>query len=307
MTGRAAMIDGILSPLDRAMVSVLDRGFLYGDSVFETVRTYGGRPFALERHLVRLERSAELVHIRLPVPREVLEHEVLEAVRTTGNAESYVRVMVTRGMGELGLDPSATLRPMRLVIVTPLTPPSAEVYEHGISAVTYRARRAADATPAAGAKVGNYLVAVLAVERAHASGAAEAFIVDSEDRVVEGATSNVFFVRHGALLTPPEDAGILPGITRGIVLDVAKDLGIAVELRAPGLSELGDFDEIFVSSSIRELLAVIRVDGSVVGAGSPGAVYTRLLAAFRERAREIQRLEDTPSGPFTPTEPPPSS
>lgn len=278
---RIAVVDGAVSPLSEAKVSVLDRGFLYGDSVFETLRTYAGVPFALDRHLARLERSASLAHIRMPLPRRALSREVTEAVASTGNRESYVRIMVTRGTGELGLDPGLAGTPARVVIVTPLVPPQAAVYERGISAVTIALRRSADGTEAAGAKIGNYLVSVLAMGKAREAGAAEALLVDGGGRIVEGATSNVFFVEGGALITPPEEAGILPGITRAIVLEVASALAVPVRLRCPAVTELPTFDEVFISSSIRELVAVVRVDDVAVGNGAPGPMYRGLLAAFR--------------------------
>jgi branched-chain amino acid aminotransferase len=278
---RIAVVDGVVAPLAEATVSVLDRGFLYGDSVFETMRTYRGVPFALDRHLSRLERSASLAYIELPISIPDLGREVREAVETAGNAESYVRVMLTRGRGELGLDPGLATSTTRVVIVTPLEPPPASVYEHGIAAVTFAMRRSADGTDAAGAKIGNYLVSVLAMRKARAAGAAEALIVDARGAVVEGATSNVFFVESGTLVTPPEEDGILPGITRAVALDVARKLSIPVTLRSPQLDELGAFDEVFISSSIRELVSVVKIDGRAVGDAEPGGVYRRLLAEFR--------------------------
>jgi branched-chain amino acid aminotransferase len=280
-----AVVDGAVSPLSEAKVSVLDRGFLYGDSVFETLRTYAGVPFALDRHLARLEWSASLAHIRMPLSRPALSREIAEAIAAAGNPESYVRVMITRGTGELGLDPGLAGTPVRVVIVTPLAPPKAEVYERGISAVTFALRRSADGTEAAGAKIGNYLVSVLAMGKARERGGAEALIVDAAGRVVEGATSNVFFVAGGALITPAEDAGILPGITRAVVLDVAAALDVPVHFDCPALGELPIFDEVFISSSIRELVAVVRVDDVPVGDERPGPVYRRLLDAFRARVR----------------------
>jgi branched-chain amino acid aminotransferase len=282
---RIAVVDGKTSALESATVSVKDRGFLYGDSIFETLRTYGGAPFALDRHLARLERSAALAHIAMPLSREAFASEIAEAVRAAGNAESYVRVMVTRGQGELGLDPGLAGEPTRVVIVTPLESPPESVYEYGIAASTFGVRRAADGTGAEGAKLGNYLVSVLAVRAARAAGASEALIVDGEGRIVEGATSNVFFVERGALVTPPVEAGILAGITRGVVLDVARDSGISVSFHAPLRSDLGRFDEVFISSSIRELVPVVRVDGAPIGDGTPGPVHRRLLAAFRAAVR----------------------
>jgi branched-chain amino acid aminotransferase len=281
------MIDGQIVPPERATVSVLDRGFLYGDSVFETIRTYGGRPFALEEHLRRLERSAERVFIELPVPLATLMAEVHAAVAASQSPESYIRVMVTRGSGDtLGLDPALSRSPLRVVIAGPLVPPKPEEYERGVSVITYRTQRTAEATEAASAKVGNYLVAVLAMREARKAGASEALITDAAGHVVEGATSNVFAWRAGRLCTPPESAGILPGITRAHVLEVAREMPLPVELCELTIADLTGADEVFISSSIRELLPVVRVDDSTIGDGRCGPVTRRLLAAFRENARK---------------------
>jgi len=278
------LIDGRpLSP-DAAKVSVFDRGFLYGDSVFETLRTYSGRLFALERHLARLRRSAERVFIELPVSIEQMGREVQSAIIGAGNAESYVRIMLTRGVGDgLGLDPGLSRHPLRVVIVTPLTPYPAEQYRDGISVVTHKSERITDGSAASGAKLGNYLTAVLAQRAARLAQASEALLVDGRGCVIEGATSNVFVVlSDGALVTPPESDGILLGITRETVLAVAAELRLSTRLESVPLEMLKGASEVFICSSIRELMPVVRVDGCAVGDGTPGKVTLRLLAAFRE-------------------------
>jgi len=290
MSVSLVVIDGSVVAPERASVSVFDRGFLYGDSVFETVRTYGGKPFALGEHLERLAHSASLVSIDLPVSLDVIAEEVERAVAAAGNDESYVRIMITRGSGELGLDPGLAKNPLRVIIVAPLHPPTPETYASGVSAVTYRTQRASDATVAVGAKIGNYLVAALAMKKARSEGAHEALIVDGRGRVVEGATSNVFVVHQGRLTTPPLDAGILAGITRARILDVCKETGREVEFRTLGVKQVLAADEVFISSSIRELLGVIRIDGQVIADGRPGPVTRDLHAAFRENISKIQSL-----------------
>ena len=277
------LIDGRPSPPDAAKVSVFDRGFLYGDSVFEALRTYGGRPFALDRHLERLAQSAARVFIELPVSLDQIRREVLSAIVGAGNPESYVRLTVTRGVGEaLGLDPGLSRHPLRVVIVTPLVSPPAETYRDGVAVVTHRTERVTDHSAAAGAKVGNYLSAVLALRQARLANAAEALIVDGRGRVVEGATSNVFAVLDdGTLTTPPEGDGILLGITRETVLSVASQLGIPTKLQSLPLETVKKAAEVFVSSSIRELLPVVSVDGAPIGNGQPGPTTLRLLNAFR--------------------------
>jgi branched-chain amino acid aminotransferase len=280
------LIDGQPFSAESARVSVFDRGFLYGDSVFETLRTYGGQPFALGEHVARLERSARLVGIQTPLSADELGAELRRAIALGGFPESYVRAMVTRGQGtRLGLDPALAHSPLRVVIVSPLEPLPEVKYERGISAISYRTQRVADGTDASGAKLGNYLVAVLATEAARAADAEEALLVDREGQVLEGATSNVFAVRAGRLLTPPVALGILPGITRAHVLILARELGLDVEERPLSLDELFELDELFISSSIRELVPVVRVDGRAIAAGVPGPLAQRLLGAFRERAR----------------------
>jgi branched-chain amino acid aminotransferase len=279
------MIDGRPMAPEEARVSVFDRGFLYGDSVFEALRTYGGRPFALTAHLERLARSAGRVFIDLPVSLEQIGREVESAIVGAGNAESYIRLTLTRGVGEtLGLDPGLSRHPLRVVIVTPLKAPSADTYRDGVGVVTYRTARVTDHSTAAGAKVGNYLTAVLANREARQVGAAEALILDAAGRVLEGATSNVFAVlSDGVLVTPPEQDGILLGITRELALSVAAELGLPISVRSLPLEQLLTAREVFFTSSIRELVPVVSIDGAQVGSGKPGPVSQRLLAAYRAK------------------------
>jgi branched-chain amino acid aminotransferase len=279
--GKAVVIDGVLCSADAAKVSVYDRGFLFGDAVFEVLRTYGGALFAWDEHFARLRRSAERVLLSLPVDGATLRAEVERAVAATGNDDSNVRIVVSRGAGPVTLDPGTAGSPLRVILVEPVAPPPREAYADGIAAITVRVQRSVDGTAAAGAKVTNYLESLLAVREAKARGAEEALIVDGHGEVVEGATSNVFAVKGGGLATPPEDAGILAGITRAHVLEAAAKAGIAVDQRRLRPEALYDADEVFVTSSIREVLSVVRVDGRVIGTGAPGSVARTLHRAFR--------------------------
>lgn len=279
---RVVSIDGVVRPPAQATVSVYDRGFLYGDAVFEVLRTYDGTPFALEEHLARLRRSAERVFIDLPVSDDVMRGELHAALSAAGDGEHYVRIVVTRGCGPLSLDPSTATRALRVVIVEPVTPPARELYQRGIAAVTVHTRRVADETEAAGAKLANYLPNLLAVREARARGAHEALVVDGRGRVVEGASSNVFVVRDGRLATPPESTGILVGITRQHLLACARSLGIGVEERDLEVSDVLGADEVFISSSIREVLPVVRVDDRPIGTAVPGPVTRALHRGFRD-------------------------
>jgi branched-chain amino acid aminotransferase len=278
-------IDGRIVPPERAEVSVFDRGFLYGDSVFEVLRTYGGVFFGFDEHLARLARSAELALIAFS-DLELLRREVLAVAQATGNTETYVRIVVTRGSGRaLGLDPALARAPSRVVIATEVPVPPAVMYERGIAVITYRTQRISEGTSAVGAKLGNYLLSILATHEASARGADEALILNAQGEIVEGTTSNVFLVRGGELVTPPDEAGLLAGITRAKVLAIAKTFGVPCELRTFLPAELARADEAFITSSIRELVPVVAVDGAPAGGGKPGPLTARLLAAYRALTR----------------------
>lgn len=283
-------IDGQLTPASEAKISVFDRGLLYGDSVFETIATHGGRPFMLDEHLRRLRHSADLVYIDLPVDEETMKREISQAIVAAGHPETYLRLIVTRGVGELGLDPGLSEKPCRILIVAPLVRPAPEVYANGVSVITYRTQRTAESTEASGAKVGNYLVAVLAMRQARAVEANEALIINGQGRVIEGATSNLFARIGGNLITPAESAGILPGITRQLVLEVAERARIPVSYASPTLEELYAADEVFITSSVREMLPVIEVDDQAIGSGTPGPIFPRMWEGYCDLVREKQGM-----------------
>lgn len=284
---RIAIINGHFTTPEQANVSVYDRGFLYGDSVFETLRTYDGKPFAMAEHLARLARSAERVFITLPVPLETIAKEVEQGIAQADNPESFARIMVTRGTGPLGLDPTQAHDPSRIILIEPYVPPSPEAYAQGIEAIVFRTTRTTDATPAAGAKVANYLTSVLAIREAQSRGAIEAFIVDGRGCVLEGTTSNVFVVKTGRLITAPEGSGILPGITRAYLLRAAERLGVAIDIRDIREAEVFDADELFISSTLKEIMPVVRLDGRPVATGRPGPVTSRIYEEFRKGIRAM--------------------
>ncbi len=280
--GRIVMIDGSVVTPDRAFVSVYDRGFLYGDSVFEVLRTYDHRPFALDAHVERLFESASRVAIVPPVSQDALKGEILAAIsRAEGEGDSVVRIQITRGVGPLGLDPSNARSPMRIVFVEPISLPPLDDYRNGIGVLLVRTERTADNTPAAGAKVSNYLVSLLALRDAYASGAREAIIIDGRGRVLEGTTSNVFAVKDRVLLTPPESEGILPGITRRHLLLAAAAINIPVRITTLTSGDIIGADEVFISSTVREALPVVRIDDQTVGDGAVGPVTRAIHRQFR--------------------------
>jgi branched-chain amino acid aminotransferase len=277
-------IGGRVCAPQEAAVPVFDRGFLFGDSVYETVGTNHGRVVFFDDHLDRLARSAERIYLRLP-PRDEIVQAVWETLAAAENPESRIRIMVTRGDGTADLDPAAAGQPRLVVIVQPLGGPSPEVLERGaeveIVSVTRNSPRAID--PAV--KSGNYLNNVLAMgeARRRRPSAHEAILCAANGGVAEGATSNVFAVVAGQIHTPALEVGILDGVTRGKVLASARTNGIlCYEVPFMSPDELRQADEAFLTSSVRGVLPVTRVDGQVLGDGKPGPVTRRLMVLYRE-------------------------
>jgi branched-chain amino acid aminotransferase len=271
---------------EEAKISVFDRGFLYGDSVYETIGTAYGRLFAAQDHLDRLERSATRIGLRVP-PRAEVERAIAQTVAAAENAESRVRVILTRGAGKLDLDPASVDDTQLVVIVFPLGAPSDEMYAKGVAvavvSITRNSPRAID--PAV--KSGNYLNNVLALgEARRRSGAYEAILCDADGSVAEGSTSNIFIVVGGEVRTPPTEVGILDGITRAKVLGLCR--GNAIPLREMRFrpDELRASDEAFITSATRGVLPVTRVDERPVGAGVPGPVTRKLMALYDALARQ---------------------
>ncbi|WP_242335794.1 aminotransferase class IV [Anaeromyxobacter sp. SG66] len=290
-------LDGSLVAPAEARVSVFDRGFLYGDSVYEVIRTYGGRPFEREAHLARLAHSAARIGLS---PRWDAQRTAAEIDRTLAAArgadapepdaapwnagERYVRVVMTRGAGEIGLDPALAVDPLAIVIVQPLVGPPARAYADGIPAAVVGVRRASPQAVDPSAKTGAHLTHVLAVREARAAGALEALLLDDAGFVTEGSSSNVFAVAGGRLLTPPIASGILEGVTRAVVLRLARAEGVPVEEVPLRPEDLERADELFITSTVREILPVTRLGDSPVGAGRPGPLTHHLHQAFRRLA-----------------------
>jgi branched-chain amino acid aminotransferase len=290
-------LDGVLVPPAEAKISIFDRGFLYGDSVYEVIRTYGGRVFEEAAHLARLRHSAERIALspkwdEVRTSREVAR--TLEASRGGDRpdaagapwnvGERYVRVVMTRGAGEIGLDPALAVDPVALVVAQPLAGPPASAYRDGVKAAIVGVRHVAPEAIDPSAKTGAHLPNVLAVREARAAGAFEALLLDGRGFVTEGSSSNVFAVTAGTLRTPPLAAGILEGVTRGVVLRIARAAAIAVEEVPLRPEDLEVADEVFITSTVREIVPVTLLGERRVGRGRPGPLTRRLHAAFRALA-----------------------
>lgn len=269
-----------------AVVPVTDRGFLYGDSVYEVVRTYGGRPFALAEHLERLRRSAEAIEIEVPWSAEALATEVEDLVRKASwEGDKGVRIVVTRGSGPLGLDPDLADRPRRVVIVFEPSEITDAQRRKGVAVVLVAAGKAAGGAVPGGAKTGNYLTNVMALRRARGRGAFEAIMVDTRGCLSEGTTSNFFLYARGALRTPPLAAGILDGITRRHVIGLSRAAGIDVIEEDLRPLDIYTADEVFLTSTLKEILPVTTVDEVAVADGLPGPVTTRLRFLHEDMTR----------------------
>ncbi len=291
--GIVVSIDGSLRRPEEATVSVFDHGFLFGDSVYEVVRTRRGVPVTWEEHQRRLRASAEQVYLALPWSDAEMRARVDGALRAAGNPESYVRVVVTRGVGELTLLPDSCLAPSLIVIVRPLPVPPPSVQRDGIPvAVASRRRNDARALPPS-AKTGNYLNNVLALIEARRQGAEDAVLLNPGGHVAEGTTSNVFWVKGGTVRTPALSCGILAGITRDVLLAAMRREGMRAEEGAWPVEDLRAAEEVFLTSTVRGVAPVARIDGKPVGDGRPGPVARRLAALYES---ELDRLADAAGG-----------
>jgi branched-chain amino acid aminotransferase group I len=276
---QVVFLNGKLVPRTEARVSAFDLGFLYGYALFETMRAYSGRIFRLRDHLNRLSRSARVIGI--PLDASTLEracHDTLEANRL---ADARIRLTVSIGEGEGTPDAPAHPRPTVLIAATSYTPPPPEKYRDGFRAIVSSVRQNSR-SPLSRLKSANYLNNLLARRQAREAGADEALLVNERGLLCEGSTSNIFLVSGGALITPDEESGCLPGVTRQAVIELAARMGMAVSQREVGLEELVQADECFITNSLIELMPLREVDGRHVGLKGKGEVTTRLMAAYKE-------------------------
>lgn len=277
------MLDGRLGDPGDVRVSPLDRGFSLADGVFEVLRTYRGEPFALEAHLARLRLGADRLGIPSP-PASRWVAEVRSTLAAAANPESYLRLVLTRGVSPPGMLPSADVSATRLVLAAPLSLPRQGVYQTGTSAATLVLARSTE-SPArfglGGVKALGYTLNVAALRHARSRGFDDALLISSDGALLEATSANVFVVEAGSIFTPSLDAGILPGITRALILADASSAGFTIEERRLSTSDLWTGDEVFLTSSVRELVPVVRIDEHTVGEGSPGPITRALHRRLR--------------------------
>jgi len=267
----------VVDPED-AKISVFDRGFLYGDSVYETLRTTGGKALEFPRHMKRLAMSAASIGFVVPHSNEEIAAAIAATHTETGNEESYVRVVVTRGSGPIALDPRTSASPTLVVMVAPLRLPSPADYERGVAVVVVSVDKRVGGLVDPGIKTGNYLANILALQTAIDRRGDDAILCSPSGEIAEGSTSNVFLVRDRQIRTPHVETGLLAGITRAIICEIAAGTESPVEEGNVSLAELRAADEIFLTSSVRGVMPVTRLDGQTVSGGTIGPV-TQLIRA----------------------------
>jgi branched-chain amino acid aminotransferase len=287
--GIFASVNGNVVPAEQARVSVLDNGFTFGDAVYETLRTYRGRPFHLDRHLERLRASASRLGFAAPFGDDVFAERLDELLARAGNEESYIRIILTRGEGDISYRFERVTGPTLVMVVKPFEPPPARDYAEGIAIVIAAVRRNHPRALDPAIKSNNLLNNILAVREGQARGAVEAILLNDNGEVAEGSGSNVFIVKGGKVATPPLGAGILSGVTRRIVLDLCAELGIPAREETLIAADLFGADEVFITSTTKEAAPVRSVDGKIVGTGRPGPVHQRILQAYRDYALRTER------------------
>jgi branched-chain amino acid aminotransferase len=278
-------IDGKYYGKEDARISVFDHGLLYGDGIFEGIRVYGGRVFKLEEHIARLFKSAKAIMLDIPMSREEMCAVVRAAVKENGTADGYIRLVVTRGVGDLGVNPLVCPKPTVIIIVGGIQLYPAECYADGIAIVTSSLRRIGPGSFDVRIKSLNYLNNALAKIEAVRSGCLEAVLLNNEGYVAECTGDNIFVVAEGVLKTPRPTDQALEGVTRSVILRLAADSGIPAVETALTQYDLYTADECFLTGTGAELMPVTRIDGRVIGDGKPGAATRGISALFQEEIR----------------------
>ena len=279
---RLVYLDGELVPEENARISVFDHGLLYGDGVFEGLRCYNSRVFRLDEHLRRLYTSAKAIMLKIPVAFDEMRKAVIETIRANKLHDSYVRIVVTRGVGDLGLDPAKCPRPGVIIIAGEIQLYPESVYEKGLSLMTVPTRRNSREAVNPAIKSLNYLNNILAKIEATSWGAMEGLILNNEGYVTECTGENIFAIKDRVLLTPPVSSGALPGITRDAIISIAGELGYETRQVNMTRYDLYSADECFVTGSAAETMAIMSVDKRVIGEGTEGPITKEIRKAFRE-------------------------
>lgn len=276
-------LDGKFVDESEAKVSVFDHGLLYGDGVFEGIRLYGGNVFRLDEHLERLEYSAKAILLTLPLNREQLAWATCETCRQNNLTDAYIRLVVTRGVGDLGLAPWLCAKPSMFIIASKISLYPKEYYENGLAIVTVPTRRINPAALPPTIKSLNYMNNILGKIEAKQFGALEAIMLNDQGYVAECTADNVFTIHKGTIYTPSASQGALKGITRGTIFDIAQEIGVPIQEVNMTRYDIWCADECFLTGTGAEVIPVTKLDGREIGTGKPGPITQRVLASFRKR------------------------
>ena len=283
---RQIYISGKFFPQEDAKISVFDHGLLYGDGVFEGLRSYRGKVFRLDEHIRRLYESAKAIWLEIPMPPDEMCDAVNESVRINKIDDGYIRLVVTRGAGTLGLDPNRCSNPQVIIIADTISLYPKELYEKGLEIITVSVQRNHPAALSPRIKSLNYLNNILAKIEGIQAGCIEALMLNHKGEVAECTGDNVFLVRQGALQTPPLEAGILEGVTRDAVIEIAKEAGIEVREMPLTKHDVYVADECFLTGTAAEIIPVVRVDSRTIGTGKPGPMTRDLEKRFKKLTLE---------------------
>jgi branched-chain amino acid aminotransferase len=279
-------IDGKFYSEADAKVSVFDHGLLYGDGIFEGIRFYNGRVFRLGEHLDRLWDSARSICLEIPMTKQSMTEAVLETIRQNHMRDGYIRLLVTRGIGNLGLNPKQCKTPSVIIIAAAIALYHENMYRKGLTVVTCATRRCSPGALNPAVKSLNYLNNVMARIEADLAEADEALMLNDAGNVAECTADNIFIVKRGQVVTPPVAAGALRGITRSVVFEIAAELGFKTLKADITRHDVFASDECFLTGTAAEIIPVVKVDGRSIGNGKPGSITTRIMARFREMIRE---------------------
>ncbi|MCK6468619.1 MAG: branched-chain-amino-acid transaminase [Candidatus Brocadia sinica] len=283
--GLKIYINGQILPQEEARISVFDHGLLYGDGVFEGIRAYNGKIFTLDQHLDRLYNSATAIALKIPITKAEMADAIKKTMEANNQADSYIRLVVTRGVGKLGLDPNKCSMPQVIIIADTIELYPKALYEKGLDIVTVATIRNHFSALDPKIKSLNYLNNILAKIESIQAGAGEALMLNKDGYVAECAGDNIFIFKDDTLLTPPAGAGILIGITRNVVMELATKMGIQVKEELMTRYDLYIADECFLTGTAAEIIPVVKIDGRVIGTGKPGRITLDLLKRYRDLTR----------------------
>jgi branched-chain amino acid aminotransferase len=276
-------LNGKIVPKEKALVSVLDHGFLYGDGIYETLMVYNGKIFKIDEHIKRFFQSAKMTGFKMPMTKSQIEAAFYKTLKANNLKEAYIRIQITRGYGDIGLDPALCPKPTVVIIPKEFHGHPKEYYQMGVHVAVVNVRRNHPMALNPKIKATNFLNNILAKIESLNKKAYEAIMLTIDGYVAEGTICNIFIVKDRTLITPPTNIGILEGVTRGLIIKLAKEKGIKVLEKAFKKEALYKADECFLSSTTMEIMPVTRVDNKKIGKGSPGEMTKKLLSDFREK------------------------